>query len=130
MSPVICIAIAAFLEARGEGPDGMLAVADVVMERVADDRWPDDPCAVVQQPAQFAYLPLWRVDEIVAFEHDASWSMALDAARAAMAGDGLGSGATHFHWVGENPYWTKNADLVGRMGNHLFWRIEKTTKEK
>ncbi len=125
MTSMLCIAIAAYLEARGEGPDGMLAVADVVMERVADPRWPDDPCEVVQQPAQFAYLPFSRVEEIILTEHDASWSMALDAARSAMAGDGLGSGATHFHWVGEDPFWTKNAILVGRMGDHLFWRIEE-----
>lgn len=119
---LICVAIAAFLEARGEGPDGMLAVADVVMERVDDPRWPDDPCSVVQQPNQFAYLPLSRVEEIILTEDDASWSMALDAARTVLAGDGLHMGATHFHWVGEHPYWTKNATFIGRWGDHMFWK--------
>jgi spore germination cell wall hydrolase CwlJ-like protein len=125
LTPLLCIAVAAYLEARGEGPDGMLAVADVIMERVNDPRWPDDPCSVVEQPKQFAFLPFERVEEIILAEHDAAWSMALDAARTAMAGEGLGSGATHFHWIGEHPYWTKNAILVGRMGEHLFWRINK-----
>ncbi len=125
MTPLMCIAVTAFLEARGEGPDGMLAVADVVMERVRDDRWPDDPCSVVQQEKQFAYLPFDRVEGIILAEHDASWSMALDAGRAVLAGRGLDMGATHFHWVGENPYWTDGAVFVGRWGDHLFWRIEK-----
>ena len=124
MSPLICIAVAAFLEARGEGPDGMLAVADVVMERVEDSRWPDDPCKVVRQRGQFAYLPFSQVEEIIRAEDDASWSMALDASRAVLAGDGLDMGATHFHWINENPYWTKDAILVGRMGDHLFWRMK------
>ena len=125
MTPLLCIAVAVYLEARGEGPDGMLAVADVIMERVNDSRWPDDPCSVVEQPKQFAFLPFERVEEIIRAEHDAAWSMALDAARTTMAGEGLGSGATHFHWIGEHPYWTKNATMIGRMGNHLFWRINK-----
>lgn len=125
MSPLLCIAVAVFLEARGEGPDGMLAVADVIVNRTEDSRWPSDPCRVVQQPHQFAYLPFWRVDEIIRQEDDASWSMSLDAAREVLAGDGLHTGATHFHWVGEHPYWTKNATLIGRWGDHLFWRVEK-----
>lgn len=122
---MICIAIAAFLEARGEGVEGMAAVADVVMERVDDPRWPDDPCSVVQQPKQFAYLPFSQVEQIILIEHDASWSMALDVSRAVLAGDRLHMGATHFHWKGENPRWTKNAIMIGRWGDHLFWRIEK-----
>jgi len=124
-SALICIAIAAFLEARGDGPDGMLAVADVIMERVEDPRWPSDPCGVVKQSGQFAYLPFSQVEQIIIYEEDASWLMAKDAAREVLAGGGPHMGATHFHWIGEHPYWTKNATLIGRIGDHLFWRIEK-----
>ena len=41
-------------EARGESFEGQVAVATVVLNRVADPRWPDTVEAVVLQPGQFA----------------------------------------------------------------------------
>ena len=44
---VYCLAINSYHEARGEGFDDKLATAQVVMNRVASERYPDDVCDVI-----------------------------------------------------------------------------------
>lgn len=48
-----CLAKVVYHEARGEPREGQLAVAHVVMNRVADDRFPDTICEVVFEKRQF-----------------------------------------------------------------------------
>jgi spore germination cell wall hydrolase CwlJ-like protein len=50
-----CIAQAVYHEARGEPDTGQHAVAWVILNRVADPRWPDTPCEVVYQTHQFSW---------------------------------------------------------------------------
>jgi len=57
MLEVICIALAVYYESRGESELGQLAVASVIVNRVADPRWPDHACAVIAQPGQFEFYP-------------------------------------------------------------------------
>jgi len=47
MTPMMCLAAAIFFEARDQPIDGQRAVADVVMNRVESNRWPDGICGVV-----------------------------------------------------------------------------------
>ena len=44
-----CLALNVYHEARSEPMDGQYAVAHVVLNRVADDSFPDDACKVVKQ---------------------------------------------------------------------------------
>ncbi|MBE9552130.1 MAG: cell wall hydrolase, partial [Proteobacteria bacterium] len=44
-----CLSLNVYFEARGEPREGQVAVAHVVMNRVADDRFPGGVCAVVHQ---------------------------------------------------------------------------------
>ena len=48
-----CMALIAYAEAAGEGALGLEAVMNVVRNRMRDDRFPDDACAVVLAPGQF-----------------------------------------------------------------------------
>ncbi len=57
---VLCLALALYWEAKAEGPEGMLAVASVVLNRVAHPEFPDTVCGVVKQggetpPCQFSW---------------------------------------------------------------------------
>jgi len=54
-----CTAMIAVLEAAGEGADGMAAVIEVVKNRTADRRFPNDACAVVAQDRQFQPVGEW-----------------------------------------------------------------------
>jgi hypothetical protein len=56
---VRCTALIAVLEAAGEGDDGMAAVIEVVENRTADARFPNDACAVVAQDRQFQPVGEW-----------------------------------------------------------------------
>jgi spore germination cell wall hydrolase CwlJ-like protein len=49
-----CMARAMYFESNQSSRDGMIAVGSVVMNRVASPEFPDDVCAVVGQPGQFA----------------------------------------------------------------------------
>jgi len=40
-SALLCLALTVYYEARGEIPDGQIAVAETVINRVEDSRWPD-----------------------------------------------------------------------------------------
>ena len=44
-----CLALNVYYEARSEPMDGQYAVAHVVLNRVADDSFPNDACKVVKQ---------------------------------------------------------------------------------
>ena len=44
-----CLAMAIYFEARGEPLAGQLAVAQVILNRVASPRYPNTPCEVIQQ---------------------------------------------------------------------------------
>jgi N-acetylmuramoyl-L-alanine amidase len=49
-----CLAKVVYHEARGEPSEGQIAVAHVVMNRVAHDSFPDTICGVVRQKKQFS----------------------------------------------------------------------------
>ena len=46
---ITCLALNIYWEARNQGIVGQLAVGQVVMNRVADKRYPDTTCKVVMQ---------------------------------------------------------------------------------
>ncbi|MEY2909484.1 MAG: hypothetical protein RLZZ602_2007, partial [Pseudomonadota bacterium] len=50
ISTLTCLAVAIYFEARGESIDGQMLVAETIINRVADERWPDTVCEVVKQP--------------------------------------------------------------------------------
>jgi spore germination cell wall hydrolase CwlJ-like protein len=48
ISPLLCVAMAVYFEARGESQvAGLIAIAEVIENRVQDSRFPDDHCSVV-----------------------------------------------------------------------------------
>ena len=51
-----CVVQALYHEARGEGKEGVLAVASVIQNRVLSGVYPDEHCQVIHQPKQFSYV--------------------------------------------------------------------------
>lgn len=120
-SSIFCIALAAYHEARGEGPDGMLAVAEVVLNRVAHPDFPDGACAVVLQSCQFSFTCDGRSLET---RDEELWSAAVEVAERAWEGDVLGHGATYYHATYVSPSWAGAFTKVGQVGDHIFYRDE------
>jgi N-acetylmuramoyl-L-alanine amidase len=63
MSAILCLATAIFFEARSEGVTGKEAVANVIINRVQDERYPDTVCGVVNEPRAFSYTHDGRHDD-------------------------------------------------------------------
>jgi spore germination cell wall hydrolase CwlJ-like protein len=61
LTTLSCIAVAVYFEARGESMLGQRAVAEVILNRVADPRWPETACEVIKQKNQFSFVMILQV---------------------------------------------------------------------
>jgi spore germination cell wall hydrolase CwlJ-like protein len=122
-----CLAQAVYYEARGEGRDGQRAVAEVVLRRVVDGRYPRTICGVVYQDAgspgcQFSFA-CGRQNRRIDWH---SWKSALDVANYELNGPGrhedLTLGATHFHTTAVTPSWSRRFPRTTQIGTHVFYR--------
>lgn len=121
---VEALALNMYHEARGESVDGMIMVAEVTLNRVEHPRYPNDICRVVYQRRQFSWTHTIRDHTPRETE---SWETSLILAREILSGDvqTFGTGATHFlnpDAVRTMPSWTRRFELIGRVGNHVFYR--------
>lgn len=117
-------------EARGEGFEGMAAVACVVINRVsAPCWWGSDIISVCRKYRQFS---CWNENDPnleVIRKVDGSYlifSVALQIAESAIKGklkDKTG-GANHYYRQGTpEPDWAKGKTPVAKIGNHLFFKL-------
>src|SRR5690554_5378358 len=102
-----------YAEARGESFDGKVAVGAVILNRVADSRWPDTVHAVVHQQvngrAQFAVA-------------DRTNPECVEAAEAALAGENPVDDAVYFYADGAECGWIRTREIVAQIGGHVFAR--------
>ena len=118
-----CLALAMYWEARGESDRGMAAVGAVVLNRVADDRFPGSVCAVVKQegetpPCQFSW---WCDGKSDRPRDQDSWQRALGVAdRLLHTRYNTIKGALFFHSTAIRPKWDYRR--VARIGGHVFYR--------
>ena len=111
---------AIYHEARGEPIVGQIAVAQVIINRSIDPRWPQSICGVVRQNYQFSYLKERRDHRL----HDLSArDTALLAAKSALYGNiDITEGATHYHADRVAPAWTNGMKRTVTINQHIFYR--------
>jgi spore germination cell wall hydrolase CwlJ-like protein len=123
-----CLALNVYWEARSEPLVGQLAVASVVLNRVADPAFPDTICDVVTEGAergrhrcQFSWHCDGEKDEP---GNPAAWENALRVAHLALDGryDDPSRGALWYHSARVRPAWSRNMAVIARIGGHLFYR--------
>lgn len=120
-----CLAQAVYYEARGESPEGQAAVAQVVLNRTRDARYPKSVCGVVFQGAghpgcQFSFACEGSAQ--AASHNEAAWTRARAVAENAMSG-GLATsvgGATHYHTDQVSPRWDVTLSKIAKIGRHIF----------
>ena len=131
-----CLALNIYYEARGSNLADKAGVADVVLNRVYDTRYPNNVCDVVHQGktdangnmvrhmCQFSWycdgkndrpqdLDRWEEAKLIAYN-----MLNHNKYR------GITEGATHYHATYVNPSWASSLQLVGRLGAHIFYRWE------
>lgn len=123
MTPLMCLAVAVYFEARGEPIDGQKAIAEVVINRVNDDRYPNTICDVVFQDKQFSFTHDGKPDKLPKIPTKASKRAKL-VAKEVLNGDALGITSTHYHAKYVTPYWRKYFSFDGVIGNHIFYTCD------
>ena len=122
-----CLAMAVYHEARDQSIAGQVAVAQVVMNRVESDHFPDDICSVVYQggerplnQCQFSFFCDGKDDKPY---EEAAWEVSILVADAVMHGSVHASltDAVNYHAWYVDPYWP-NLEFVVRIGDQLFYR--------
>ena len=134
---IVCLALNIYHEARDQPFIGQVAVAQVVMNRVYDDRYPDHPCEVVFQGPTYSWKPdfpvrhrcqfSWYCDgkSDKAYDEDA-YRQALTIAHGVYYDDldDFVEGATHYHATYVLPEWAESKTPVVQIGQHMFYRWE------
>jgi hypothetical protein len=117
-----CLATAVYFEARGESPEGQLAVARVVMNRAASGRYPPSWCGTVKQHAQFSFVQRGRFPAVNT-GCDA-WRKAQAIARLAMSNavPSLSSDVLWYHANYVAPSWGRRLTRAEKIGTHIFYR--------
>jgi spore germination cell wall hydrolase CwlJ-like protein len=108
LSPELnCLAQAVYFEARGEDLTGQLAVAQVVINRTASGRFPQDYCSVVTQRGQFSFVRGGHIPSAPATSP--AWHRARAIARIAhhdLWDSGVGE-SLYFHASSVRPSWSR-----------------------
>ena len=130
-SDVECLTEAVYFEARGEPFIGQLAVANVIMERVRDHRFPTTVCKVVHAGRYWEGNPVrnrcafsyWCDGKPEIMKEKQAHKTAQDVARMAINGVMYEEvqGATFYHASYVMPYWIKELDFITRVCKHLFY---------
>jgi len=135
-----CLALNIYHEARGSNFADQAAVADVVLNRVDDARYPDSICEVVYQGKQ---KPSWKDPNVMVMVRNMcqfswycdgksdepkdtdAWRQAQQTAYMMSVHNdfrGITEGATHYHANYVKPKWARDFQLIGRIGDHIFYR--------
>lgn len=122
-----CLAQAIYFEARSENLEGQLAVAQVVLNRVNDKRYPSNICRVVFQNehlpfrCQFSFACDGRSDNP---HNKQAWAIARTIAHVALYDrwTDLSDASTHYHTSSVKPYWMTKLDRRVQVGQHIFYR--------
>ena len=122
-----CLALNFYWEARGEGRNGMEAVAHVTLNRMRDEQFPGSICEVVQQggsdgPCQFSWWCDGRSD--TPFEEEV-WKRARYISWAVMTGRAPldhTDGALFYHHEDIEPTWVARLEKTAKIGQHLFYK--------
>lgn len=117
-----CLAGAVYFEARGEALAGQLAVAQVIINRTEDGRFPRSYCGVVAQPGQFSFMRGRQMPAVR--EGSAAWERAVAIAHIADKGlwESEAGGAVFFHARYVIPGWTRSKTRLAQIDTHIFYR--------
>jgi spore germination cell wall hydrolase CwlJ-like protein len=123
---ITCLSRTIYWEARGEGAAGMEAVANVVMNRLGHEGFPNTICGVVRQgrergACQFSWWCDGRSDDA---EEAKSYAVAKEIARKALnrqLTDRTG-GALYFHQRNATPSWSAKYIKTVEVGEVVFYK--------
>lgn len=123
----MCLAKNIFFEARGETIESWLAVAFVTINRVIDDRFPDDICSVVWEPYQFSWTHdgISDVPDTSKYADMKAWEYIKEFSKGFLENFGNiedpTSGSLYYHAHYVKPKWMESFRVAGEIGGHVFY---------
>ena len=139
ITTLVCLATAIYFEARGEPMIGQIAVAQVVMNRVNDSRYPGDVCSVVKQGPTYTWAEHYPIRHRCQFSFycdgkpetptdKKAWQVSLKVAREVLDRKFLDftHGATHYHATYVKPEWSETKHLTVRINDHVFYQWKES----
>ena len=139
----ICLALNTYHEAKNQSLVGQIATAQVVMNRVEDNRFPSTVCEVVKQgptrpswedpekeyPIKHRCQFSWYCDgKDDTPKNEKAWRKAQDVAFLVLYNKiqlDVTEGATHYHATYVRPAWAKTKKRTTRIEKHIFYKWEK-----
>lgn len=130
-----CLTEVLYYEARGEGPAGQKAIAEVVFHRMNHGDFGHSICAVVYEGknkphCQFSFTcngDARRPKQM------AAWHQAEKLAAAILTGQvplkNATGGALNFHAISVQPDWADTLEKTTQIGNHIFYRNAPRTRD-
>jgi spore germination cell wall hydrolase CwlJ-like protein len=120
---VKCLADNIYYEARGEGDEGMFAVAFVTLNRATSGLYPKKICDVVFQTSQFSWT---AVKDTMRISEKEIYSRAKEIASQVLTVthlEDVTDGSMYFHIIQmKPPTWTKELIPTVLIGNHIFYK--------
>ena len=123
-----CLAHGIYFEARGESLEGQKAVAQVILNRVKNPKYPNSICGVVYQnkhkrnACQFSFACDGVPDRVKSRKY---WKVSTKVANDAIDGRywlmKVGS-ASHYHADYVRPKWSRKMRKMTKIGRHIFYR--------
>ena len=114
-----CLAENIYYEARGEELVGQYAVAEVTMNRVASDEFPDSVCGVVHQRGAFSWT--YRAESPAPYGYEWRRARAVAGSVYDNIESPLVNGALYYHAIRVSPAWAATRRQVALVGRHLFY---------
>ena len=105
-------------EAGGEDLIGKIMVANVILNRVNSDAFPDNVTDVVYQKSQFSPISDGRINTVSISQET------LEAVERALNGEDYSNGALYFRSVRCNSTWfDSRLTRIAEHGNHIFYTL-------
>lgn len=121
------LALTIWKEARNQPIEGQFRVADTILNRVLDKRWPNTIKGVALQRWQFSVYNQGDPNRTLqpeftgAADWDA-WSSALRVARWACS-EGPQTPVNHYHTKAVNPRWAQGVNPFVTIKDHIFYAL-------
>lgn len=120
---IACMAQNGYFEAGNQSTKGIIAVNNVVMNRVEDKRFPKTPCGVINQKKGGVCQFSWKCERRKKVTDMALYRKAKKIAEDVYLGNygDVTKGAQFYHATYVRPHWSNVFDRTTRIGAHIFY---------
>lgn len=123
-----CLTAALWWEARGEGLQGIKAVASVIENRKHSSGYPSTYCKIIKQHKQFSFVlegkPIHKLEQQVKPSEKEVFALVSSLAEQMLQGrfkPVLPRKVLHYTTHAVSNTWTQKMQVVAKVGNHRFY---------